>query len=213
MGREIRILIVEDEFMISEDIAMRLSDFGYTISGIADNAEKALEILANGKTDMALLDININGDMDGIQLAAKIREKYKIPFIFLTSFANKAIVERANETNPSAYLQIAIDMALYNFSNNISPFKVAEKTDSELVDHSLLIYDSGLFLKKETHFIKVDFDQILYLEAEGSYTAIYTKTDKFLYAYVLKSVESKLSLQKFKLKCHYGVRRQHVTLK
>jgi DNA-binding LytR/AlgR family response regulator len=207
MGKEIRILIVEDEFMISEDIAMRLTDFGYVIEGVADCAEKALEILANGRTDLALLDINIKGDMDGIELAAKINAKYNIPFIFLTSFANKAVVERANKTTPSAYLlkpfndrqvQIAIDMALYSFSNRNLPIETEEKQEDEWVETSLLAYDDGLFLKKDSHFEKIEYSKILYFQADGSYTTIYTATEKFVFSYGLKSIEQKLPPNQFK---------------
>ncbi len=69
MENKVRILIVEDEFMISEDIAMRLLDFGYSVAGVAPSADKALKILQKENVDIALLDINIQGEMDGIELS------------------------------------------------------------------------------------------------------------------------------------------------
>ena len=131
------ILIVEDEFMISEDIAMRLSDFGYKVSGVAASALAAIEILEKGETDLALVDINIDGDMDGIELSKIINDRFKIPFIYLTSLANKTVVERAKETLPASYLlkpfndrqvQIAIEMALVNYTERTNPKSTTEST-------------------------------------------------------------------------------------
>jgi len=205
MNCVVRILIVEDEFMISEDIALRLSDYGYVIEGIADSADKALQILEKGKTDLALLDININGDIDGVDLAVIIKEKYNIPIIFLTSFANKAVVERANKANPSAYLlkpfndrqvQITIDMALHNFSNKVNSAKSSERMEFDL-DSPVLSFDDGLFLKKDTHFEKVEYRHILYLEAESNYTTVYTDNDKYVFSYSLRIFEGKLPASLF----------------
>lgn len=207
MGKAIRILIVEDEFMISEDISIRLADFGYVIEGIADCAQAALEILAANTTDLALLDININGDIDGIQLAEKIRATYNIPIIFLTSFANKAVVERANKVNPSAYLlkpfndrqvQIAIDMALQNFSAKKKFSDLLPENDLPIIDNSVIAFGDGLFLKKDTHFEKLSYKSIQYLEAESNYTVVYTDKSKFMYSCVLKNFESKLPSEFFK---------------
>ena len=131
------ILIIEDEFMISEDIAMRLSDFGYKVSGVAASALAAIEILEKGETDLALVDINIDGDMDGIELSKIINDRFKIPFIYLTSLANKTVVERAKETLPASYLlkpfndrqvQIAIEMALVNYTERTNPKSTTEST-------------------------------------------------------------------------------------
>lgn len=201
MGKEVRILVVEDEFMISEDIALRLSDFGYTVEGIASSAEQALEILENHEIELALLDVNIDGEMDGIQLSKIISEKYNIPFIFLTSLASRAIVERAKETNPSAYLlkpfndrqvQIAIDMALANFSDNIvaSVSDIEQPKDNAF--NTVIQMKDSLFLKKDTHFERVRFSDIIYLSAESNYTIINTKNGKYIYSCVLKRFEEKL---------------------
>lgn len=201
MNREVRILIVEDEFMISEDIAMRLCDFGYIVAGTAPSAHEALEIMEKGHVDLALLDVNIEGDMDGIELAAIIHGKYNIPFIFLTSLANNSIVERAMKTSPSAYLlkpfndrqvQIAIDLAIVNFSNNTSATGIDQPSVSKTNNPSIITMKESLFLKKDTHFDRVRFDEIYYLAAESNYTLIYTKSGRYIYSTVLKNFEDKL---------------------
>ena len=206
MSKEVRILIVEDEFMISEDIAMRLSDFGYSVEGTAPSSEKALEILENTSIDLALLDVNIEGEIDGIELAKIISQKYKIPFIFLTSLASRTVVERAKEVNPSAYLlkpfndrqvQIAIEMALTNFSQNTSATEVDAALESKEPFPPIIQMKDSLFLKRDTHFDRVRFSEILFLAAESNYTVIFTKSGKYMYSSVLRKLEDKLPIDMF----------------
>lgn len=222
MRSEVRILVVEDEFMISEDIAMRLSDYGYAIEGIVPSANRALEILEQGNTDLALLDINLAGDMDGIELAKIIHDKFNVPFIFLTSLASKAIVERAQETTPSAYLlkpfndrqvQIAIDMALQNFSENKTIDKLNPHSDNYLQNDSPIIPIKGsLFLKKENHYDRVAFEDILFLQADNNYTFVHTKSGRYIYSTIIKAFEQKLPSSVF-LRVHrsYIVNLNNVT--
>lgn len=206
MNKGIRILVVEDEFMISEDIAMRLSDFGYIVEGTAPSAKAAIEILERGNVDLALVDINIEGDMDGIQLAEIIRQKYHIPFIYLTSLAGKAIVERAKHTHPSAYLlkpfndrqvQIAIDMALLNFSNNQSANLNESPEKFKPDSYTVICIEDSLFLKRDMHFDRVRFADIYYIMSQSNYTVVHSKSGRYTYACVLKSMEEKLPADKF----------------
>ncbi|MFK7809576.1 MAG: response regulator [Saprospiraceae bacterium] len=122
---EIRILIVEDEPLIAEDIASNLNATDYKVAGVAYNSDKALRLLREEIIDIAILDINIKGDKSGIDLAHIINEQYKIPFIYLTSYADKATVDKAKQTMPYGYLLkpfrekdlfSSIEMALFRFS-------------------------------------------------------------------------------------------------
>ncbi len=100
----IRILIVEDEFITLETLKSVLSEMKFKISGDAMTASEAIAVLKKGETDLAILDINIKGDKDGIWLAKQIREKYQIPFIFLTAYGDDFTVKRAIETEPYGFL-------------------------------------------------------------------------------------------------------------
>ncbi|MEZ4892503.1 MAG: response regulator transcription factor [Saprospiraceae bacterium] len=112
---EIRVLIVEDEPLIAEDIADSLTKNDYRVAGIAYSSEKALDLLYTRQPDIAILDINIKGSMTGIDLGHIINEKYKIPFVFLTSFGDKATVNEAIQTMPYGYvLKPFSDMELYS---------------------------------------------------------------------------------------------------
>ncbi len=127
---QIRVLIVEDEALIAEDIADYLSNIDYTISGIAYDYTRAVHELETNCPDLALLDVNLGSGKDGIQVAELIQEKYKLPFVFLTSYADKATLDRAKHTRPLGYivkpfderdLLSTLEIALYNFSQTQGP--------------------------------------------------------------------------------------------
>lgn len=122
---EIRVLIVEDEVLIAEDIADSLNAIDYKVAGIAYSSEKALEILRKAHPDIVLLDIHIKGSMNGIEVAHIINRDYRLPFVFLTSFADKQTVEEAKKTMPYGYvvkpfsekeLFSSLEVAIYRFS-------------------------------------------------------------------------------------------------
>ena len=86
------VLIVEDEALIADDIASILEKNGYSVTDIVDNSADALESIAQSKPDVALLDINIKGDHDGIELAPKL----DVPFVFLTSYYDQNTIKPQN---------------------------------------------------------------------------------------------------------------------
>lgn len=99
-----RIIIIEDEAIIAIEIQSTLEDLGYKVVGRAMNGDRALDLLANTACDLVLLDIHIKGTRSGIDLAHLINEKYQIPFVFITSFADTATVAKASETMPYGYI-------------------------------------------------------------------------------------------------------------
>lgn len=118
----IRVLIVEDEPVIATDLEMLLTNDDYTVAGIAYNSTRALDLLHRLQLDIVLLDIAIKGDKDGVTIAGIINDRYKIPFIYITAFADKQTLDRAKSTLPSGYIVkpfkdrdviSAIEMAVY----------------------------------------------------------------------------------------------------
>lgn len=95
-----RILIVEDEALVAADLEDSLSRLGFEVVGIADNASDALRITQRDAPDLALLDIHIRGDMDGVGLA----EHIDVPVVFVTAHADVATLERASRTAPFGYV-------------------------------------------------------------------------------------------------------------
>lgn len=99
-----KVLIVEDAVIIAEDLAASVEELGYELVGIADNAPEAYEMIARNKPDVALLDINLGTEIDGLDIAKKLNEEYKLPFIFITAFSSKQTQEKIASLNPKGYL-------------------------------------------------------------------------------------------------------------
>lgn len=191
MSETISVLIVEDEFLTSDAIKNNLEDVGYKVSGMARDAKEALSVLDKGETDIAILDMNIQGSRDGIWLAKQINESYKIPFIFLTAYSDKKTVKSAVETQPFGYLikpfkkmdlYTSIELALKNFIN----FQVNEGLDikSTIKDKPLAMEDY-IFVKEKNVYKKVSMKDILYIKSELKYIEVYVGTKKYLLRYGL----------------------------
>jgi DNA-binding NarL/FixJ family response regulator len=122
---EIRILIIEDDPIIAADIADYLNNVDYRVSGIAYNPTQAYEQLKSNTPDLILLDINLSSEQNGIDIATFIHQNHAIPFIFLTSYSTREVLNKAKITEPSGYivkpfdeedLFATIEIALYNFA-------------------------------------------------------------------------------------------------
>ena len=95
-----KILIVEDESVVAAEIACILESIGYQVVGTVRNGDKALDFLANREIDLALLDINIKGQLSGIDLGKIIQQQYQFPHVFLTAHADAATLNAVKETLP-----------------------------------------------------------------------------------------------------------------
>ena len=116
------ILVVEDEAVVAMDIEMRLSSLGYKVAGRAATGEQAIGLAAREYPELVLMDIHLAGDLDGIATAGEIRDRFRLPVIFLTAFAEEATLERAKQVEPFGYilkpfhdreLKSTIEIALY----------------------------------------------------------------------------------------------------
>lgn len=122
MKPKVRLLIIEDETIVARDLQKMVERVGYEVCGLASTSQEALELAANLKPDLALIDIVIKGPMDGIEIAQKIWNELNIPVIYVTAYADEATLNRARETTPFGYLlkpfderelRISIEMALF----------------------------------------------------------------------------------------------------
>ncbi len=120
--RKAKILIVEDEAVVAENLEMTITDGGYDVVGRADSADAAVNAASELKPDLILMDIVLMGQKNGIDASYEIKEKLDIPVIFLTAYSDLKLVDRAKSTEPYAYivkpfqegqLFASIEMALY----------------------------------------------------------------------------------------------------
>ncbi|PHR71415.1 MAG: DNA-binding response regulator [Lutibacter sp.] len=171
-----RILVVEDEIIIADNICDTLNDLGYETLEPALNYTEALERIEEEKPDIAILDIQLSGSKTGIDLAKKIKEDYDFPFIFLTSNSDIATVTEVKKIMPPAYLikpfakeelYTSIEIALYNYSSKTG-----------LINEENLIIKDALFVKDRGVFSKLLFQDILYLKSSHVYVEIVLKDNK-----------------------------------
>ena len=98
------IMVVEDEWVVADQICRDLEDFGYTICRVASTGAEAIRKAKAERPDLILMDIVLEGKMDGIEAAERIISQFDIPVIYLTAYTNEEYVERAAQTRPFGYL-------------------------------------------------------------------------------------------------------------
>jgi len=112
------ILVVEDERITAEDIRAGLEFAGYKVPVICSTGEDAVRQAGRLEPDLVLMDIKLEGEMDGIEAAAQIRKSYDIPVIYLTAYSDEKTVERAKLTEPSGFLVKGQGMLSKPFDEN-----------------------------------------------------------------------------------------------
>ena len=175
----LKIGIVEDELVIARTIVNTLGELGYSHCGPAINYTEAMEMLDQNKPDLLLLDIQLSGKKDGIDVAQKINELYQIPFIFLTANSDGETIDRAKKVKPHAYivkpftkeeLFAAIEIAFSNFTGNRSNTK-PEQTESYHTKDYMFVRDGYVFRK-------IFFNELLYLVSDANYVTLHLKSQK-----------------------------------
>lgn len=160
---KIKVLIVEDEPVIAENVSLYLDNNDFEVSGIAYDSEEAMDQLRLNTPDAIILDINLESDKDGIDIAGYINSVYQLPFVFLTSYSDKVTLERAKKVKPSGYivkpfnektLLASLEIAISNHAtekNHDLPKLSYEKINSHLIsplserefELSQLVYDGN----------------------------------------------------------------------
>jgi DNA-binding LytR/AlgR family response regulator len=192
----VRILIVEDEPLIAEDLRAHLEELGYQVCGLCDNALDAMAELAAQKPDLLLLDINLGEGADGVQLAEKVKAKHPTPFIFVTSHSDAATLARVKPLQPAGFiikpfdendLRTQIELALARHAHAVE----VSATPTEAQRSDFVIADS-IFIKDKGRLTKVAIDDIHVAEADDNYVTLHTPAKKYVIISTLAAVEEKL---------------------
>jgi len=182
-----KILIVEDQLIITMDLEYMLQELGYDVCGICTNYDDALSLIKTAKPDLILIDIILYGEKTGIDLAHEINGTYAPPFIFLTSHADRSTIEAAKSTNPAGYIVKPFNRNDVYASIEIALNQVETKEENQ-----------HIFLPNGKHKTKIPVDEMIYAHAEGNYTTFITTTKKIVLRKCLKEVaETILSNKKF----------------
>ncbi|MDP2385228.1 MAG: response regulator [Bacteroidota bacterium] len=182
----IKVAILDDEIIICETLEKFLSELGYNVVGYALSYQEAIELAENEKPDVFLLDINLNEKKSGKDFAAYLREHVAIPLIFISSYSDKTTLDSIKQVRPNGYLvkpfnkndlYTSIEIALNNFNIRQSEEKKEMSTETD-----------SFFIKQDSFFEKIKYDDLLYIKSEGVYVELYTETKKYLHRETLKNM-------------------------
>ncbi|MBL7810240.1 MAG: response regulator transcription factor [Saprospiraceae bacterium] len=189
------LLIVEDEPLHADRFEMLARQMGYEVAAICDNAFDALSCFSSMQPDLLLLDVQLRGEIDGIQLAEKVVRIRQVPIVFVTSMRDDQTFERARQIQPVAFilkpfdslqLQRAIELAVEGLA------KAVGHSESDLEHKGLMLTDC-FFVKVREKLEKVSFSDILYLESDGHYSMLHTSNQrKYAIRIPLSELESRL---------------------
>lgn len=197
-----KILVVEDEMIIGAKISMLLSNLGYGVSAVLPRGEEAILHLKENNVDIVLMDINLKGELDGIETATQIQKYFNIPVIFLTANADDATFNRAKVTRPYAFiskpfkqldLQRAIELTICRMAEN----ETGAQINDHRADEQSFILSDRIFVRYRDKMLKIMVSDILYIEADRNYSRIFTKDKDYLLSITLKTIEEKLSVHLF----------------
>lgn len=190
---DVKVLIIEDNPLTSQDLKEIILEHGMHVTDVTKNTSEALASIQKQKPDILLVDINLKDGDDGVELVQNLPDKEQFPVIFLTANSDKETVERALKTQPSSYLTkpyddrdviIAIELAFNNFCNRVIG---ADKLHST----------PFIFLKAGNRFEKVKIEDIMYMQAEGSYTKFFTTNKEYTLSGNLNNTSEKVGHPSF----------------
>ncbi|MEQ1797302.1 MAG: response regulator [Lacibacter sp.] len=191
----IKVMLVEDDWIIAKEIAYNLQDLGFEVAASVDNAEEAYRQIKTLQPDLVIVDIDLSGEMTGIDLAKQLKQDGSTPFIFLTALADSQTIEKAKLAEPYAYLVKPVSPETLYSTIEITLHNAAKRnTDIAASGTSIkenLNYDDGIFVKNKKRLEKVLLKDILWVEAYDIYAMIKSTTGQYLLSQSLKAVEEK----------------------
>ena len=192
-----KILIVEDDPMIAESLQDILELLNHEVVGIADNAESAIKFCNEHDPELALLDIQIAGDIDGIDLAELLTDQFDFPIIFSTAFADENTLARAKKRRSFGYLVKPYGAKDVNAAIEVAMSAFDRLKEAQGKPQMPKVVDNYIFLKVDSRLIKVEIDDLLFIEAKGDYALFKTNEKGFIVHTTMKKVQERLEEYKF----------------
>ncbi len=181
MLTEKNILIVEDDLILAENIKQSLQKDGFHIVGIANTLKTAVAIMGKHEVNLALIDIQLKGNDNGVLVASEIRAIKRIPIIYITGNTPLELHEAMEKTCPAAFLEkplrmrelsVQIDLALKNFSNGIFSEVEVKQEDS-------------IYIKEvnKSFYVKIQTKEISFVEADKMKSKIFLTKSEYARIY------------------------------
>jgi two-component system, LytTR family, response regulator LytT len=183
---KIKILIVEDEILIAEDLKDLLASFGMKLIAMAHDKRKALQLIEEFKPRLVLLDIRMEGEKDGLEIGEYLHHKTDISFIYITAHSDVAMVKKIVDTQPAGYITKPIKKSDLYASISLAISRQQLPAERKM-----------LKLKDGYSFVLIPQDEILYLESDGNYVQVVSENKKVLVRQSLDSIASELEPKQF----------------
>jgi len=195
-----RILIVEDEILIAEDLKDILASFNMKSVSMAHDKRTAIQMIEELNPQIVLLDIRMEGEKDGLEIGEYLNNNKNISFIYITAHSDVAMVKKIVETQPAGYITKPIKK-----SDLYASINLAISRKSEIPEKKILNVKDGY-----SHVI-IPQNEILYLESDGNYIHVISENKKLLVRQSLDSIMNELDPgQFFKIHRSYVINIQKV---
>jgi len=217
---QINILIVEDNLSFGLELQMLLEELKYNVIGRVDNSGEALDTIYSKNPDLVLMDIDIKGNLTGLEVGQKIKH-LEIPVLFITSLNDNAHYEQAQQSNMIGYLVKPIDkitlratleLAIAKAHVSKAPDSNLEGKDSDKNELENFVSKEALFFKKRGSYFKVKINQIAYVKSDDNYCLTTTLDGEiFVTRLTISKMEELLPIKKF-MRTHrqYLVNTEHI---
>lgn len=182
---KVKILVVEDESLVSRDIQSSIKKLGYVVTAGINSGEKAIASIEEERPDIVLMDIMLKGKMNGIEAANLIKERFDIPVVFLTAYADDSTVNKAKVSEPYGYimkpfkekeLQTTIEVALYKHEKDMLVKKERDLYHSIIENKES---KDSIFVRADYRLNKINFNDIFFVEALKDYVVINTSDNSY----------------------------------
>ena len=175
----IKILIIEDDMLRAESLKDTLSDYGYQVIGIAPNAKEAITLAKKHAPDLIISDINLDGEVTGIQAVKEIKKHIETVVIFLTVEGDSLFYDQANQTSPDQFL-----IKPYDDRGVLLAVRKALERKALEQDGIEKLTGQSFFIKKgqsqgNNYHQKIEVDDILFVQADDNYATFHLRNDVF----------------------------------
>ncbi|WP_027075328.1 LytR/AlgR family response regulator transcription factor [Maribacter antarcticus] len=197
---KIRILIVEDDMIIGANVSLLLTNLGYDVTGLVPRGEEAVVHVRENPPHILLLDINLKGNLNGIDTAKAIQKHADIPIIYLTANSDNATFELAKETRPKAFITKPFNKLNLERTLELVVQNLGEVSKSDEPTEFEVLHDR-IFVRHKGRMVKLLFEDILYVEADRNYCKIVEINKEYTLSSSLKTVSESLPDTQF-IKVH-----------
>ncbi|MEL6132064.1 MAG: LytTR family transcriptional regulator DNA-binding domain-containing protein [Bacteroidota bacterium] len=194
----IKVFAVEDDFIHQENLRITLDELGYELVGLEEKAEKVVGKVKETKPDIVLLDINLAGRQTGIELGYELNQNAPTPIIYVTSYADQEIFQKASLTHPYAYLIKPVEALSLQSSIELALQHTLQPEEPHTQWESDMLFRNSFFVKIGNKLVKIRPEEVKWIEVSGNrYCKIVTEQREAHIRATLNEVQEKLAPSPF----------------